>query len=167
MPSAGVFLQHPQTQTAVEGSVTDFNCTMKTCPDCIVIWKIQRFEISDEEYQSHNVITNGVGRGLMLSTLHLVAVHSSAVQCERYNRHTTKSHFSEFAFLHVITSQGMCVVREVNNKYLKGYFSPQTLSRDQENHSQLQILTSMNTVQPLTIIIIPFHIIMYNHLLLW
>ena len=83
----------------------------------------------------------------------MLAVHSSAVQCERYNPHTEMSHLSEFAFLHVITSQGMCVGREVNNKYLKGYFSPQALSRDQGNHSQLQILTNkINTVQPLTIL---------------
>ena len=167
MPSAGVFLQHPQTQTAVEGSVTDFNCTVKACSDCKVIWRIQRFEIGAEVYRSHSAIPKYVGHGLMLSTLHLVAVRSSGVQCERYNLHKGKSHFSKFAFLHVITSQGMCVVREVNNKYLKGYFSPQTLSWDQGNRSQLQILTNMNTVQPLTIIIIPFHIIMYNHLLLW
>ena len=141
MPSAGVFIKHPQTHTAVEGSTTDFNCTMKACSDCIVIWRIQRFEIGAEEYRSHNVITEYVGHGIKLSTLHMVAVRSSGVQCERYNPHTKKSHFSEFAFLHVITSQGMCVVREVNNKYLKGYFSPQTLSQDQGNHNQLQILT--------------------------
>ncbi|CAI8043153.1 hypothetical protein GBAR_LOCUS23943 [Geodia barretti] len=101
----GVFIEHPQTQTAVEGSITDFNCTVKACSGCIVIWKIQRFEIGAEVYQPHSTVPKYVGHGLMLSTLHLVAVHSSAVQCERYNRYTRKSHFSEFAFLHVITSQ--------------------------------------------------------------
>ena len=135
MPSAGVFIQHPRTQTAVEGSTTDFNCTMKACSDCKVIWRIQRFEIGAKVYRPHTFITKYVGHGSKFSKLHMLAVHSSAVQCERYNPHTEMSHLSEFAFLHVITSQGMCVGREVNNKYLKGYFSPQALSRDQGNHT--------------------------------
>ena len=103
-----MFIQHPETKyNVVEGSTANFTCKAKSCNDCRVKWIVHEVETGTIFHPPPGNIDNrDGGHNTKLSTLHIEAVESSVVQCERYNPNTKKRHYSKFAFLHVKKSQG-------------------------------------------------------------
>ena len=101
-----MFIQHPETKyNVVEGSTASFTCKAKSCEDCTMNWIVHEVETGTIVH-SGNINDRDGRHNTKLSTLHIEAVESSVVQCERYNPHTNKRHYSKFAFLYVKKSQG-------------------------------------------------------------
>ena len=101
-----MFVKHPETGAAVyEGSMKEFICKVKACYPCSYRWLAQELHPGAKLYHPQNYKTEDVGQGFKRSTLHMLAVNSTVVQCERRNKITGKRYYSKFAFLHVIKSQ--------------------------------------------------------------
>ena len=96
----GVLRTHPTSQKAVEGSTAQFKCVIKNCPSCLVHWTATDIETNQPLNTTREVTEEGK---FLTSTLSIVAVRTTVVQCEEYNRFAERKservHYSKYAVL--------------------------------------------------------------------
>ena len=104
---AGFLSKHPQSQTVAEGSTANFTCELKNCVNCHVLWTAVDTETGLHVSVYPQVVTED---NRLTSTISILAVNNTVVQCEEYNRFATpkreRRHYSKVALLRVIEEQG-------------------------------------------------------------
>ena len=104
---AGVLSKHPQSQTVEEGSTANFTCELKNCVDCPVDWTAVDTETGLHVSVYQQVVTDG---NRLTSTISILAVNNTVVQCEEYNRLARQKrerlHYSTLALL-LVEKEGM------------------------------------------------------------
>ena len=102
--AAGFLSKHPQSQTVAEGSTANFTCELKGCVKCPVHWTAVDTQTGLHVSVYPQVVTR------LTSTISILAVNNTVVQCEEYNRFATpkreRRHYSKVALLRVIEEQG-------------------------------------------------------------
>ena len=108
--AAGFLSKHPQSQTVAEGSTASFICELKDCVNCPLHWTAIDTETGLHVSVNPHVVAED---NHLTSTISILAVNNTVVQCEEYNRFATpkreRRHYSKVAVLGVTEEQGRCI----------------------------------------------------------
>ena len=84
--AAGVLSKHPETQTVAEGCTANFTCELRNCSVCFVHWTAIDTETGLHVSVNPHVVAED---NHLTSTISILAVNNTVVQCEEYNRFAT------------------------------------------------------------------------------